>query len=225
VASTEEAAAYRQTPVPGQRVPLQTDRQVSSIPRGGTAEEQAAAPRHQDGSSQQQKWVYPSEQQLYNAMLRKGWSNVPAESIPTVLQIHNHINERTWTQIQEWEGRGDLALAKFQGRPRDLSPKAFLCSSLLRISEPPFDRHDWYVQSGGTVQRYVIDYYYVAPPFEDMPPIPYVDARPALDHPRAVYLRAKRFVQLALPGITAHVKQLMGGEGPNKETRANPKAD
>jgi hypothetical protein len=51
------------------------------------------------------------------------------------------------------------ALSRFEGRPTDLSPKAF-----INFNHPlPFDRHDWIVTrtySDGTTTdvRYVIDY-------------------------------------------------------------------
>ncbi len=174
---------------------------------------------------------------MFNAMRKKGWTNVPEESVPVVLQIHNHINESTWNQILEWENASSssssssqVQLVRFQGRPNDISPKAFLLSSLLRLYDPPFDRHDWYVQNNasggqgqGRIQRYVIDYYYLEPPpppsqhsNHTMPPlpIPYIDARPALDHPYAVYLHARRFCQLAFPGITAYLKMKQQQENP-----------
>jgi cytochrome c heme-lyase len=203
--SLEEAAQHAQTPQPGQKLVLDTSRQVSNIPRGDLTQ----APPHQDPQSKSTKWVYPSEQQLYNAMKRKGWSNVPEESIPMVLQIHNHINERTWAQIQDWEGAKDIELAQFQGRPKDMTPKAFFLSSVLRLYDAPFDRHDWYIKHSGRSeqQRYVIDYYYLPPSHPDHPPIPYVDARPALDHPRAFLLRGKRFLQDTLPGISGYLKK------------------
>lgn len=203
-ASLEEAARHAQTPQADQRFPLDTARQVSSIPR---ITSEGTLPAHQHLESAE-KWVYPSEQQLYNAMRKKGWSNIPEDSIPTVLQIHNNINERTWRQIQRWEGTETLNLARFQGRPRDITPKAFLYTHLLRLYDPPFDRHDWYVeQPSGYQQRYVIDYYYLPPEHPDMPPTPFIDARPALDHPRAVMLHGRRFLQNAFPGITTYLQQ------------------
>ncbi|KTF93851.1 hypothetical protein cypCar_00023912 [Cyprinus carpio] len=45
-----------QQPSPGQPFPLSVVREESNIPRGGS----------------EQKWVYPSEQMFWNAMLRKG---------------------------------------------------------------------------------------------------------------------------------------------------------
>ena len=47
-----------QRPSPGQPFPLSTNRQTSSIPKGGVEGEE--------------KWQYPSEQMFWNAMLRKG---------------------------------------------------------------------------------------------------------------------------------------------------------
>jgi cytochrome c heme-lyase len=82
-ASIEEAAKHSQSPSPGQKIPLSTQREISSIPRGDeSAEEQA--PSHQPDHSS--KWMYPSEQQFYNAMLKKGY-RPPIESIPDVLCI------------------------------------------------------------------------------------------------------------------------------------------
>ncbi|GKY91896.1 hypothetical protein MPSEU_000161200 [Mayamaea pseudoterrestris] len=226
-ASIEEAAQHAQTPQPDQRVKLGTERQVSSIPRGDLnvningspstgcpmSADSAAAPQlphHQhDDPSKASNWVYPSEQQLYNAMRRKGWTNVPEDSISTVLNIHNTINERTWTMIQQWEGSSNLTLTKFQGRPTEPSPKSWILCNLLRLYDAPFDRHDWYVakrSSDGTeslrTQRYVIDYYYAESSLPDVPPRPVIDARPALDHPRAVYLRGKQFFKDAFPAIS-----------------------
>jgi cytochrome c heme-lyase len=228
-ASLEEAARYAQTPQPDQTIPLALDRQVSSIPRGSTSstisDDSVKVPDHQlihhDENENENKWVYPSEQQMYNAMRKKGWTNVPEESIPVVLKIHNHINESTWNQILDWENvnassssssssSSQLSLVRFQGRPNDMSPKAFIFTKLFRLYDPPFDRHDWYVQKHGTnsrIQRYVIDYYYLPTTHPNMPPVPYVDARPALDHPYAIYLHARRFVQLAFPGIMAYFRK------------------
>jgi cytochrome c heme-lyase len=228
-ASIEEAAQHAQTPQPDQRLALGTHRQVSSIPRAKDSDVSAlgssssscpvsssttttTAPHHQHDTSQQH-WVYPSEQQLYNAMRRKGWTNIPEDSISTVLNIHNTINERTWKHIQEWEHSEDLTLVRFQGRPTEPSPKAWLLCHLLKLYDPPFDRHDWYVQhnntttndsSPPTLQRYVIDYYYTQDPHTQLPR-PYIDARPALDHPRALWLRGQQFFMDAFPAIGRRV--------------------
>ena len=47
-----------QLPSPGQPFELSTHREVSTIPKGGT--------------ENPEKWVYPSQQMFWNAMLRKG---------------------------------------------------------------------------------------------------------------------------------------------------------
>ena len=54
-----------QDPVPGQPFELSKQRQVSSIPKGGT--------------EKPDRWVYPSEQMFFNAMIRK--VNVSAQSL------------------------------------------------------------------------------------------------------------------------------------------------
>ena len=64
-------------------------------------------------------------------------------------------------------------------------------------SEPPFDRHDWYVKrhtpSGETQEiRYVIDYY-SADPEPTGEPVFYLDIRPAIDTPTAALERMMRW--------------------------------
>lgn len=214
-ASIEEAAKHAQTPQPDQRFPLGVDRQISSIRRGeavNAKEAQQQPPPHHQHDKEASNWVYPSEQQLYNAMRRKGWQNIPEESIPMVLHIHNSINEGTWGKIMDWEGCPDIQLVRFQGRPRDITPKAFFMSKILRMYPTPFDRHDWYVEDPvnrkGELQRYVIDYYMIEPKDDPrLPPRPFVDARPALEGPRGVSMRAQRFLQDAFPGFAAYWKR------------------
>lgn len=76
--------------------------------------------------------MYPSEQQYYNAMRRKGYK--PSESdIPAVLYIHNMVNEQGWNHIKEWElllANKSPILQRFVGRPKDMSPKALFMSFL-----------------------------------------------------------------------------------------------
>ncbi|KAL7486225.1 hypothetical protein ACHAW6_011818 [Cyclotella cf. meneghiniana] len=225
-ASIEEAANHSQIPAPGQRIPLSTQRVISSIPRGDVAESLAAEtttpPAHQPPDSS--LWMYPSEQQFYNAMLRKGY-RPPIESIPSVLRIHNAVNERSWLQVCKWEkelhGNEDPKLVKFVGRPKDISPKAWFNSRILMTQEP-FDRHDWYVETkSGEPRRYVIDFYEGKEKTGDVanlagkekgsgklapvmrPPSMYIDVRPALDNPSAALDRMTMFVRDALPGIAS----------------------
>ncbi|KIY71899.1 cytochrome c and c1 heme-lyase [Cylindrobasidium torrendii FP15055 ss-10] len=164
-----------QAPAPNQTIALPVDRTVSSIPRD-TAE----------------RWEYPSPQQFYNALVRKGWET-PEEHIETMVEIHNFLNEEAWDEVVRWERRagvtGDIHLARFQGKPGQMSPKARLFMVMGWLlpsrfnSEPPFDRHDWVVRrpSTGEEVRYVIDYY-SAPDEPDGSPAFSLDVRPALDN-------------------------------------------
>ena len=218
-ASIEEAAKHSQLPAPGQHISLSTQRVVSSIPRG----EADNIPTHQIPDFQ--RWQYPSEQQFYNAMLRKGY-RPPVETIPSVLQIHNAVNERSWYQVVRWErelhNNANPKLVKFVGRPKDLSPKAWWNSRVLMTQEP-FDRHDWYVEdvNGGEPRRYVIDFYEGADETRKggtllgsdgsnnlnidtmKPPSMYIDVRPALDNPSAAVDRLTMFAREALPGLAS----------------------
>jgi hypothetical protein len=105
----------------------------------------SSIPRAKDSS----KWEYPSAQQFYNALVRKGWET-PEEHVQTMVDIHNFLNEEAWQEILKWEPpyvafflslplwlRGsdfvvcfrrnsDPYLAKFRGKPGQLSPKARL---------------------------------------------------------------------------------------------------
>jgi cytochrome c heme-lyase len=76
---------------PGQTYDLSTERTLSGIPR---PKEEGEAP----------VWEYPSPQQFYNALVRKGWET-PEDSIQMVVDIHNWINEGGWDQIMRWEQR------------------------------------------------------------------------------------------------------------------------
>ena len=232
-ASIEEAANHSQLPAPGQRIPLSQHRVISTIPRGDRLaasnadaasniddDSKPTVPAHQPTNSSQ--WMYPSEQQFYNAMRKKGY-NPPIESIPSVLKIHNAVNERSWMQVRKWEkelhDNEEPKLVKFVGRPKDLSPKAYFNSRVLMTQEP-FDRHDWYVEDkdGGEPRRYVIDFYEgnektadiktaleqqkQSPPIMK-PPSMYIDVRPALDTPGAAVDRIVMAAREALPGLTA----------------------
>lgn len=70
-----------------QSISLALEREVSSIPRG-------------DSDS---NWEYPSPQQMYNAMLRKGHTDTPAEDVTAMVAVHNFLNEGAWNEIVEWE--------------------------------------------------------------------------------------------------------------------------
>jgi cytochrome c heme-lyase len=230
-ASIEESASHAQTPQPDQRIPLSTRRVVSSIPRAEDLREEQKAPHQPDGAG---NWIYPSEQQFYNAMRRKGWQGIDETTVPLVVRIHNAVNEKGWAQVRRWEsvlhGNENPRLVRFMGRPKDMSPKAFINTYLLWYS-PPFDRHDWYVDRGDgkPPRRYVIDFYngsdssrekgiissalshvqgrhqsQMPPP---QPPSMYIDVRPALDSPDAFSDRLKMFFIDGFPGIYAAIKR------------------
>lgn len=166
------------TPTPGI---LSTSREVSSIPR-----------------NDKENWVYPSEAQFYAAMARKN-HDPKAPDMNVVVPIHNAVNERAWSHIQQWEaGRGGercggIRLVSFKGKPGEPSPKARILS--LLGYNPPFDRHDWVVERCGTRVRYVIDFYSGRPlPGTSNNVSFFLDVRPALDSWEAVGMRSSMFV-------------------------------
>jgi cytochrome c heme-lyase len=81
-------SSISQERAPYQTVDLPVDRETSSIPRG-------------DSSSG--KWEYPSPQQMYNAMLRKGYTDTPQDAVESMVAVHNFLNEGAWAEIVEWE--------------------------------------------------------------------------------------------------------------------------
>lgn len=185
-----------QARAPNQTIDLPLTRTESSIPRDGSA-----------------KWQYPSPQQFYNALVRKGWET-PEEHVETMVDIHNFLNERAWMEVLKWEKRqynhDDIQLAQFKGRPGEMSPKArfFMFAGWLLPSrfaaEPPFDRHDWIVRRPRTGEevRYVIDYY-SAPPEQDGSPVFSLDVRPALDSFGSV----KERISVATEEVWANFRQ------------------
>jgi cytochrome c heme-lyase len=70
-----------------QTVSLPLSREMSSIPRGDSDD----------------NWEYPSPQQMYNAMLRKGYTDTPADAVESMVAVHNFLNEGAWNEIVEWE--------------------------------------------------------------------------------------------------------------------------
>ena len=115
---------FENYPMKGDAKSLSTKRIVSTIPKD------SYSPSHQPSGTD--KWVYPSEQQYYNAMKRKGYSP-SSNDMPVVLMIHNLVNEQGWSQIKEWEAfRGNMEpkLVRFMGKPKELSPKAYFLNLL-----------------------------------------------------------------------------------------------
>lgn len=205
-----------QEPAPNQKINLPTTRDSSSIPK----------------ASGNENWEYPSPQQMYNALLRKGYTDTDPTAVESMVSVHNFLNEGAWAEVTEWERRfaggiakgwvackrgeaGSMAsqtiganvdevpqprLVRFKGRPQEMTPKAALFQLLGKVhskfqTEPPFDRHDWYVQrrNGNTEKeiRYVIDYY-SAPDDEHGNPVFHLDVRPAIDTPTQAVERLMR---------------------------------
>ena len=69
---------------------------MSTIPRGDA-----------DGN-----WEYPSPQQMYNAMLRKGYTDTPQDAVESMVAVHNFLNEGAWNEIVEWERRFSKGLSR-----------------------------------------------------------------------------------------------------------------
>jgi len=172
---------------PGQEEALGTNRVKSTIPKGDFT------PAHQDNAEQSETWVYPSEQQFFNAMKRKGWK-AQEQDMSTIVAIHNAVNERTWNEVLKWEKKfhcddcQNPKLLKFIGRPKDLTPKARFMSWIGYTL--PFDRHDWLVDRCGVQVRYVIDFYR-GKNVNGAPAAFHIDARPALDSVGAAVDRMK----------------------------------
>ena len=87
VSSLNQMPTLSQTRAPNQVMDLPTSRETSTIPRDGA-----------------EKWEYPSPQQFYNALVRKGWET-PEEHVETMVDIHNFLNEQAWQEVLKWERR------------------------------------------------------------------------------------------------------------------------
>lgn len=175
--------------------PLSTSREVSSIPM----------------NAQGELWEYPSPQQMFNAMARKGYDGTNPQDVPAMVAIHNWLNEGSWEQILEWERKyfpyfttpplhdagltfsdnKSPHLVKFKGRPGRPTPKSYILEKIGRAPKA-FDHHEWFVSTpdGGT-RRYVIDYYGVDELSFS------VDVRPAVDDFQSFRARAQRLADEA----------------------------
>ncbi|GFY15412.1 cytochrome c-type heme lyase [Trichonephila clavipes] len=172
-----------QNPAPDQPFSLSKDRQESTIPKAGTENE---------------KWVYPSPQMFWNAMLRKGWrwkeSDISSNDMEHIIRIHNVNNEVAWQEVLKWEALhadecGNPKLLKFGGKAKEYSPRARIRSFLGY--ELPFDRHDWIVDRCGKQVRYIIDYYDGGEVNVQSGKFAILDVRPALDSFEAFWDRTK----------------------------------
>ena len=120
-----------QLPSAGQTMPLSTHRMASRIPRTTAAAAAGGDASTGTGTDTgtahpEETWLYPSEQQFYNAMKRKGYAP-QEEEMDAVVQIHNAVNERAWSEVVAWESTlhpecEDLKLVRFMGKPNDPTP-------------------------------------------------------------------------------------------------------
>ncbi|KAF8822908.1 putative cytochrome c1 heme lyase [Cardiosporidium cionae] len=143
-------------------------------------------------------WYYPSPKQFYKSILLKGHVVDPAD-IPTVVSIHNQVNEESWKRIIKFEKLHenvckDPKLVRFLGRAGDLSLKAKI-RSLVGFGKP-FDRHDWFVDRCGERIKYIVDFYDGLPDPEKPISI-FIDARPELTF-SGMLDRAKLYFRQAL---------------------------
>ncbi|KAG0238338.1 Cytochrome c1 heme lyase [Actinomortierella wolfii] len=188
----------------GQRASLRTDRERSTIPKAesspdpyGDDKKQASSNGHSTvaADDNERVWIYPSEQMFFNAMKRKNW-NPREEDMKYVVPIHNMVNEMAWRHILRWEkgmsdGCGGPKLVRFEGKPKEVTPKARLWSWMGYAL--PFDRHDWVVDRCGKQVTYIIDFYSGKPdPRYPEAPSFYLDVRPKLTLDGA-WLRFKKF--------------------------------
>lgn len=128
----------KQRPQPNQPIPLPTDRVKSSIPKaaGGYYE-------------------YPSPQQFYNAMVRKG-KDTDVYVADWMVKNHNRMNEAGWRQVLKYE-----SVTHPECRPEDVKMKWFRGNYAGRV-DGSFDQHRWTVQrcdNPDTETTYVVDYF------------------------------------------------------------------
>lgn len=113
-----------QAPSPNQKIVLPLARTISTIPRANSGADPSSCPVASGSNStstssvdnknnstvnsavkpKEEAWEYPSPQQFYNALVRKGWET-PEESIEMMVNIHNWMNEAAWVQVRNWEER------------------------------------------------------------------------------------------------------------------------
>lgn len=106
-----------------QKKALPVERTVSSIPRG-------------DAES---NWEYPSPQQMYNAMLRKGYDDTPEDAVESMVAVHNFLNEGAWDEIEGWEERFGRGLS-YGWRICRRGEEGFVKRDLMVESETPLPR-------------------------------------------------------------------------------------
>jgi len=84
---------------PRNNMPALPNTPSSSGTRLSTAREMSTIPMNPQGDL----WEYPSPQQMFNAMNRKGFETNHPEDVPAMVAVHNWINEGSWDHILKWE--------------------------------------------------------------------------------------------------------------------------
>lgn len=143
-----------QKPAANQKIALPTTREESTIPKA-------------DGAG---TWEYPSPQQMYNALLRKGYTDTDITAVESMVSVHNFLNEGAWAEVVGWEQRFahglykgwqickrgeehveeevnrhwdgkdvEPSLVRFQGRPKEMTPKAAMLQVLGWIYPSKFE--------------------------------------------------------------------------------------
>ncbi|KAI7902241.1 cytochrome c/c1 heme lyase-domain-containing protein [Cokeromyces recurvatus] len=135
-----------QTAQDDQKIELPKERVISSIPKS---------------TDTNSKWEYPSPQQFYNALRRKGWET-PEEEIETMVDIHNFLNEEAWQQILKWESKY----------------KWILTYPSFKVGQ-----RKYHLKQNGI--------HFLAPEEKPGVPVFHLDIRPALDDVPSVMLRFK----------------------------------
>lgn len=102
---------------------LPLSREVSTIPKG-------------DGSL----WEYPSPQQMYNAMLRKGYTDTPVDAVESMVSVHNFLNEGAWAEIMGWERRFSKGIVEGYRICKQGEERANIA---LGTADDPFDTTTW----------------------------------------------------------------------------------
>jgi len=102
---------------------LPLSRETSTIPKG-------------DGSL----WEYPSPQQMYNAMLRKGYTDTPTDAVESMVAVHNFLNEGAWAEIMGWERRFSQGLVEGYKICKRGEENA---NQTLGTADDPFDTTTW----------------------------------------------------------------------------------
>jgi cytochrome c heme-lyase len=85
-------------------------------------------------------WEYPSPQQMYNAMLRKGYTDTPVDAVESMVSVHNFLNEGAWAEIMGWERRFSRGIAEGYRICKQGEERA---NYTLGTAENPFDTTTW----------------------------------------------------------------------------------